>query len=45
MCGGGSWAEEPWRPTETLALDLDPALLPMRREADAIGFLPGVPLS
>ena len=45
MCGNGSWAEEPWRPSESLTIDLDPALMPMRREADAVGFLPGVPLS
>jgi hypothetical protein len=45
MCGGADWAEEAWRPSEALVHDLDPALFPMQREADAIGLLPGVPLS
>lgn len=45
MCGGTGWAEERWRPTDALLHDLDPASLPMRREADALSFLPGVPLS
>jgi hypothetical protein len=30
---------------ETLMRDLDPATLPMQREAEALGLLPGVPLS
>jgi hypothetical protein len=45
MCGGTAWGEEAWRPTEALVHDLDPALQAMQREADALGFLPGVPLS
>jgi hypothetical protein len=45
MCGCTSWAEEPWRPNDALFRDLDPASLPMRREADALSILPGVPLS
>lgn len=45
MCGGSAWAEEAWRPSEALAHDLDPATLPMQREAEALGLLPGVPLS
>lgn len=45
MCGGGAWAEEAWRPSEELLHDLDPASMPLRREADEVGFLPGVPLS
>lgn len=45
MCGGTAWAEEAWRPTQALMSDLDPALLPMQREAQALGLLPGVPLS
>ena len=45
MCGGTAWAEDPWRPTEGLVHDLDPTTLPMQREADALGLLPGVPLS
>jgi hypothetical protein len=45
MCGGGVWADEPWEPSDSFLRDLDPALLPMTREAEALGFLPGVPLS
>jgi hypothetical protein len=45
MCGGAAWAEEPWRPTDALMHDLDPSLLPMQHEADAVAILPGVPLS
>jgi hypothetical protein len=45
MCGGAVWAEEQWRPTGALVHDLDPESLPMRREAEAFSFLPGVPLS
>jgi hypothetical protein len=45
MCGCGLWAEEPLRPSDELLHDLDPASMPMRREADEVGFLPGVPLS
>jgi uncharacterized protein with PIN domain len=45
MCGGAAWAEQDWRPMETLMRDLDPATLPMQREAEALGLLPGVPLS
>jgi hypothetical protein len=50
MCGGGVWAggvwaEEPWEPGDSFLRDLDPALLPMAREAAALGVLPGVPLS
>jgi hypothetical protein len=51
MCGGTAWAEDTWRPTEALVHDLDPvhdldsATLPMQREAEALGLLPGVPLS
>ena len=45
MCGSSVWAEERWRPTEALVHDLDPATLPMQREADALDLLPGVPLS
>jgi hypothetical protein len=45
MCGGSAWSEEAWRPTESLVHDLDPAVLPMKREADELAFLPGVPLS
>lgn len=45
MCGGAAWAEEPWEPTESLMRDLDPAVQPMLREVDALGLLPGVPLS
>jgi hypothetical protein len=41
MCGGTVWAEEPWEPAEAMAA----ALAPMTREAEAAGFLPGVPLS
>jgi hypothetical protein len=41
MCGGASWAEMASEPGD----DLVAALLPMKREADAIGVLPGVPLS
>lgn len=42
MCGGAAWAEEAWEPTESLMRDLE---LPMTREAQSLGFLPGVPLS
>jgi hypothetical protein len=45
MCGGGVWADEPWEPSDSFLRDLDPALLPMTREAEALGFLQGVPLS
>lgn len=45
MCGGGAWAEDQWEPSDALLHDLDPALQPIRREAEAVGFLPGVPLS
>ena len=45
MCGGGAWGEEPWRPADELLHDLDPASMPMRREAHEVGMLPGVPLS
>jgi len=45
MCGGATWGEEPWEPTEALLSDLDPALQPMLREARSLGVLPGVPLS
>jgi hypothetical protein len=45
MCGGTAWVEEAWRPTAALVHDLDPATQPMQREADALGLLPGVPLS
>lgn len=45
MCGGTAWGEEAWRPAEALVFDLDPAALPMQREAEALSFLPGVPLS
>ncbi|HEY3543449.1 MAG TPA: hypothetical protein VGK79_13005 [Gaiellaceae bacterium] len=45
MCGGESWAEDAWEPSEALLRDIDPAMLPMRREADAVPLLPGVPLS
>lgn len=45
MCGCGRWAEEPWRPSDELLHDLDPASMPLQREADEVGFLPGVPLS
>jgi hypothetical protein len=45
MCGCNTWAEEPWRPSNALFRDLDPASQPMRREAEALSFLPGVPLS
>lgn len=45
MCGGSIWAEDAWRPPDALLHDLDPASLPLRREADEVGFLPGVPLS
>ena len=45
MCGGANWAEHLFRPSDELLHDLDPASLPMRREAQALSFLPGVPLS
>jgi hypothetical protein len=45
MCGGAEWGEEAWRPADALVHDLDAALLPMKREADALAILPGVPLS
>lgn len=45
MCGGSGWVEDAWRPSEALVHDLDPATLPMKREAEALGLLPGVPLS
>jgi hypothetical protein len=45
MCGGATWDEEPWEPSEALLSDLDPALQPMLREARSLGVLPGVPLS
>jgi hypothetical protein len=45
MCGGESWAEDAWEPSESLLRDIDPAMLPMRREAEAVPLLPGVPLS
>jgi hypothetical protein len=45
MCGAGNWAEEPWRPSDALVRDLDPASLPMQRERKHLAFLPGVPLS
>jgi hypothetical protein len=45
MCGGAAWADEPWEPAEAMLYALDPSSQPMRREADALGFLPGVPLS
>ena len=45
MCGGADWAEHTWRPSVELLHALDPASLPMRREAEALNFLPGVPLS
>ena len=45
MCGGAKWNEDAWRPSDALVQDLDPATQPMRREAAAIGVLPGVPLS
>ena len=41
MCGGAAWAEEAWEPAEEMLA----ALAPMTREAEALGFLPGVPLS
>jgi hypothetical protein len=41
MCGGGNWLEEAWAPAD----DLVAALSPMKRESDALGVLPGVPLS
>jgi hypothetical protein len=41
MCGGASWAELAFEPGD----DLVAALSPMKREADAVGVLPGVPLS
>jgi hypothetical protein len=45
MCGGAVWGEEQWRPSGALVHDLDPASFPMRREIEALSFLPGVPLS
>lgn len=45
MCGEASWSEDVWRPSEELVADLDPATLPLQREADVLAFLPGVPLS
>jgi hypothetical protein len=45
MCGCTTWEEEAWRPSDALFRDLDPASFPMRREAEALSFLPGVPLS
>jgi hypothetical protein len=45
MCGGAAWAEEAWRRSDAILHDLDPATLPMQREAAALAFLPGVPLS
>jgi hypothetical protein len=45
MCGGETWSEDAVRPAEELLHDLDPASLPMRREADELSLLPGVPLS
>ncbi|MES1248666.1 MAG: hypothetical protein ABUS54_13440 [Actinomycetota bacterium] len=45
MCGGTAWVEERWRPVRALTFDLDPATSPMQREAEALGLLPGVPLS
>lgn len=45
MCGGATWAEEAWEPSEAFLHDLDPALQPMLREAGELGVLPGVPLS
>jgi hypothetical protein len=45
MCGGEAWSEDAMRPADELLHDLDPASLPMRREADELSLLPGVPLS
>jgi hypothetical protein len=45
MCGGATWAEDAWEPSEALLNDLDAALQPMLRESESLGFLPGVPLS
>jgi len=45
MCGGEAWSEDAIRPHEQLLHDLDPASQPMRREADELSLLPGVPLS
>jgi hypothetical protein len=33
------------RPADELLHDLDPASLPLQREADELSLLPGVPLS
>jgi hypothetical protein len=45
MCGGETWSEDVMHPADELLHDLDPASLPMRREADELSLLPGVPLS
>jgi hypothetical protein len=45
MCGGEQWFEDGLRPSEELLHDLDPTLQPMKREADELSLLPGVPLS
>jgi transposase-like protein len=45
MCGGASWAEDAWQPSAALLRDLDAALSPLKREAEELSLLPGVPLS
>jgi hypothetical protein len=45
MCGRDAWSEDAMRPADELLHDLDPASSPMRREADELSLLPGVPLS
>jgi hypothetical protein len=45
MCGGASWAEDACQPSAALLRDLDAALSPLKREAEELSLLPGVPLS